>query len=65
MRHNATEQLALLQQQQQQLELTEADVVAAGGEAHYLLVQRPPTGLLAGLWEFPGGRGGTEHAVKT
>lgn len=45
------------QQQQQQVELTEADVMAAGGTAHFLLVQRPPTGLLAGLWEFPGGWG--------
>jgi hypothetical protein len=47
------------QQQQQQgghiVELSEADVLAAGGVAHYLLVQRPSTGLLAGLWEFPGG----------
>jgi hypothetical protein len=42
------------QQQQVEVELTEADVMAAGGAAHFLLVQRPPTGLLAGLWEFPG-----------
>lgn len=42
------------EKQQQQLDLTEADVLAAGGAAHYLLVQRPATGLLAGLWEFPG-----------
>jgi hypothetical protein len=55
--------------QQQQQQLCEQDVLVAGGTAHYLLVQRPATGLLAGLWEFPGGLrpfwlmkgGGTSH----
>ncbi len=28
----------------------------SSGSCHYLLVQRPAEGLLAGLWEFPGGR---------
>jgi hypothetical protein len=50
--------VAAEKQQQQQgghsVELSEADVLAAGGMAHYLLVQRPSSGLLAGLWEFPG-----------
>ena len=41
-------------QQQQQQQLCEADLVAAGATVHYLLVQRPDSGLLAGLWEFPG-----------
>lgn len=26
----------------------------ANGQRHYLMVQRPEGGLLAGLWEFPG-----------
>jgi len=29
-------------------------VIAEGGK--YLIQKRPPTGLLAGLWEFPGGK---------
>jgi adenine-specific DNA glycosylase len=41
-------------EQQQQQQVCEADLVAAGAAAHYLLVQRPETGVLAGLWEFPG-----------
>jgi hypothetical protein len=42
--------------QQQHVVACEADLLAAGAEIHYLLVQRPDAGLLAGLWEFPGGR---------
>lgn len=37
--------------------VTEAEGAAllAGGSRQYVLVQRPQGGLLAGLWEFPGG----------
>ncbi len=30
---------------------------------HFLIAQRPPGGMLAGLWEFPGGKQGAEETL--
>lgn len=35
-----------------------------GNQCYYLLVQRPEKGLLAGLWECPGGSGGAEKGER-
>ncbi|KAF8061068.1 Mutyh [Scenedesmus sp. PABB004] len=42
---------------------SEDDLLAAGAAPHYLLVQRPQDGLLAGLWELPGAALGAEPAA--
>jgi adenine-specific DNA glycosylase len=52
------------QQQQQQCQASEGELLAAGAAALYLLVQRPETGVLAGLWEFPGGRCELDHELE-